>query len=112
MLGSYLKKAIQEQQTYTGLRNFEWRLNSIQKTKKAVNFRGCKFTAFLFYCTFRFARSALFVLPNIKFAGLSYPPCSNISRTSFFIIPSPNSLNIPPYVQPTPHDSHYAMARN
>ena len=65
MLGSYLKKAIQEQQTYTGLRNFEWRLNSIQKTKKAVNFRGCKFTAFLFYCTFRFARSALFVLPNI-----------------------------------------------
>ena len=67
MLGSYLKKAIQEQQTYTGLRNFEWRLNNIQKEKKAVNFRGCKFTAFfvLLYlsfckeCTFRFAEYTL-----------------------------------------------------
>lgn len=69
MLGSYLKKAIQEQQTYTGLRNFEWRLNTIQKEKKAVNFRGCKFTAFfvLLYlsfckeCTFRFAEYILFL---------------------------------------------------
>ena len=45
-------------------------MNTIQKEKKAVNFRGCKFTAFLFYCTFRFARSVLFVLPNIQLDGL------------------------------------------
>ena len=71
MLGSCLKKVIQEQQTYIGLRNFEWRLNTIQKEKKAVNFRGCKFTAFfvLLYlsfckeCTFRFAE---YIMLNIQ----------------------------------------------
>ena len=84
MLGSYLKKAIQEQQTYTGLRNFEWRLNSIQKTKKAVNFRGCKFTAFLFYCTFRFARSVLFVLPNIIDTGMFSLSSIVVQRPTIF----------------------------
>lgn len=63
MLGSFLKKAIQEQLICIGLRNFEWRLSTIQKTKKSSKLSWLRVYCFSFFV-------ASFVLPNILLNGV------------------------------------------